>query len=120
MAVDQLPVWLAALPQQRALGKVERFARLLDKGFRVSICEQLADPSTVKGIVPRGVVRVATPGLTLEPASLDARADNLLVAIHAGTPRGLAALEMSRSSPNGRRQCAREARPPRSPCGVHT
>ena len=64
---------MAGVPHHAAAGYL---ARLLDKGFKVSICEQLADPSTVKGIVPRGVVRVATPGLTLEPASLDARADN--------------------------------------------
>src|SRR5512147_1687170 len=37
-------------------------ARLIEKGYRVAVAEQLADPSTVKGIVPRDVTRVVTPG----------------------------------------------------------
>ena len=85
---------MAGVPHHAAAGYL---ARLLEKGFKVAICEQLVDPATVKGIVPRGVVRVATPGLTLDPDALDARTDNFLVAIHASTPRGLAALELSRS-----------------------
>lgn len=90
---------MAGVPHHAAAGYL---ARLLDQGFKVAICEQLADPSTVKGIVPRGVVRVATPGLALDPDTLDARMDNLLVAVSASSPsasspRGLAALELSRS-----------------------
>jgi len=67
---DNIP--MAGVPHHAAAGYL---ARLLEQGFKVAVCEQLADPSTVKGIVPRGVVRVATPGLTLEPDSLDARTD---------------------------------------------
>jgi len=90
---DNIP--MAGVPHHAAAGYL---ARLLEQGFKVAVCEQLADPSTVKGIVPRGVVRVATPGLTLEPDSLDARTDNLLVAVtRAGDDWGLAALELSRS-----------------------
>ncbi len=90
---EEIP--MAGVPHHAAAGYL---ARLLEQGFNVAICEQLADPSTVKGIVPRGVVRVATPGLTLEPDSLDAKADNLLVALHPEGERwGVAALEMSRS-----------------------
>jgi DNA mismatch repair protein MutS len=85
---------MAGVPHHSAAGYL---ARLLEKGFKVAICEQLADPSTVKGIVPRGVVRVATPGLALDPDALDAKTDNVLAAIHVGSPRGLAALEMSRA-----------------------
>src|SRR5690606_15547688 len=85
---------MAGVPHHAAPGYL---ARLLEKGFKVAVCEQLADPATVKGIVPRGVVRVVTPGLALDPDTLDAKADNVLAAVHAGTPRGLAALEMSRS-----------------------
>ncbi len=85
---------MAGVPHHAAAGYL---ARLLEKGFKVAICEQLADPKSVKGIVPRGVVRVVTPGLALDPDTLDAKADNYLVAVHAGMPRGLAALEMSRS-----------------------
>ena len=85
---------MAGVPHHAAAGYL---SRLLEQGFKVAVCEQLADPSTVKGIVPRGVVRVATPGLALDPDSIDAKADNLLVALHVGAPHGLAALEMSRS-----------------------
>lgn len=90
---DNIP--MAGVPHHAATGYL---ARLLEQGFNVAICEQLADPSTVKGIVPRGVVRVATPGLTLDPDALDAKADNVLAAVRRDGERwGLAALEMSRS-----------------------
>jgi DNA mismatch repair protein MutS len=74
---------MAGVPHHAAAGYL---ARLLEKGFKVAICEQLADPSTVKGIVPRGVVRVVTPGVALEPDALDARTDNVLAAVHTGSP----------------------------------
>ncbi|MGE0785755.1 MAG: DNA mismatch repair protein MutS, partial [Sandaracinaceae bacterium] len=90
---EEIP--MAGVPHHAAAGYL---ARLLEQGFNVAICEQLADPSTVKGIVPRGVVRVATPGLTLEPDSLDARTDNFLVALYRdGDTWGLGALELSRN-----------------------
>ena len=41
-------------------------ARLIQKGYRVCICEQLEDPKSVKGLVKRGVVRVVTPGTAME------------------------------------------------------
>lgn len=43
-------------------------ARLVQKGFKVAICEQLEDPKTVKGLVKRGVVRIVTPGTAMEVA----------------------------------------------------
>jgi len=55
-------------------------ARLIEKGYRVAIAEQMADPSTVKGIVPRQVIRVVTPGTVVEPALLDDRRPNYLAA----------------------------------------
>jgi len=62
----------------------------------VAICEQMADPSSVRGVVPREVVRVITPGLCLEPDALDARADcHLVAALHHEGALGLAAYEMS-------------------------
>src|SRR5262245_33291025 len=66
---------MAGVPWHAAGGYL---ARLLEKGFKVAICEQMADPATVKGLVPREVVRVVTPGLALDPDSLDARSDNTL------------------------------------------
>jgi len=55
-------------------------ARLIEKGYRVAIAEQMADPATVKGIVPREVIRVVTPGTVVEPALLDDKRPNYLAA----------------------------------------
>jgi len=55
-------------------------ARLIEKGYRVAIAEQMADPATVKGIVPREVIRVVTPGTVVEPTLLDDRRPNYLAA----------------------------------------
>ena len=55
-------------------------ARLIEKGYRVAIAEQMADPALVKGIVPRQVTRVVTPGTVVEPALLDDRRPNYLAA----------------------------------------
>jgi DNA mismatch repair protein MutS len=94
-ANDGEPIPMAGVPWHAAPGYL---ARLLSQGFKVAICEQMADPKTVKGIVPREVVRVVTPGLALEPDSLDARTDNQLVAIaRVDGELGLAALELTRA-----------------------
>ena len=58
----------------------------------MAICEQLADPSSVKGVVPREVVRVVTPALALDPDALDARCQNSLASFVLGEPRPLARL----------------------------
>ena len=55
-------------------------ARLIKKGHKVAICEQLSDPAKSKGLVKRNVVRVVTPGTVLEPALLDNSANNYLAA----------------------------------------
>ncbi len=66
-------------------------ARLIEKGYRVAVAEQLADPSTVKGIVPRDVTRVVTPGTVIEPELLDEKRPNYLAAwISDGQHVGLA------------------------------
>jgi DNA mismatch repair protein MutS len=87
---------MAGVPHHAAAGYI---ARLLEKGRKVALCEQMADPTTCKGVVPREVVRIITPGLCLEPDALDARSDNYLVAVtREGADAdafGLAALELS-------------------------
>ena len=45
--------------------------RLIEKGYKVAICEQVEDPKKAKGLVKREVIRVVTPGTTLDAASLD-------------------------------------------------
>jgi DNA mismatch repair protein MutS len=90
-AEDEVP--MAGVPHHAAAAYVQK---LLEQGFRVAICEQMADPSKVKGIVPREVVRVVTPGIAYDDAGIDARRNHFLVSIErtAGT-FGIAALDMS-------------------------
>ncbi|HEX3776850.1 MAG TPA: DNA mismatch repair protein MutS [Polyangiaceae bacterium] len=76
---DEVP--LAGVPHHAASGYI---ARLLQRGYKVAICEQMADPSKVKGIVPREVVRVITPGLVTEREHLESSANNFLAAVEVG------------------------------------
>ncbi|MDO5126064.1 MAG: DNA mismatch repair protein MutS [Ruminococcus sp.] len=56
--------------------------KLIDKGFMVAICEQTADPSTCKGIVPRDVIRVVTPGTLIESSMLDETSNNYICSFY--------------------------------------
>ena len=58
-------------------------ARLVAKGYKVAICEQLEDPALAKGIVKRDVTRVLTPGTVIESAMLDEGRNNFLACIFA-------------------------------------
>ncbi|MDC0681305.1 DNA mismatch repair protein MutS [Sorangium atrum] len=81
---DESP--MAGVPHHAAHGYI---ARLLALGHKVAICEQCGDPSKIKGLVPRQVVRVVTPGLVTETEQLDARANHYLAAVDGGgAPRG--------------------------------
>ena len=46
-------------------------ARLIDKGYKVAVCEQLTDPALSKGLVERDVIRIVTPGTVADPSQLD-------------------------------------------------
>jgi DNA mismatch repair protein MutS len=71
-------------------------ARLVKKGFRVAICEQVEDPRKAKGLVKREVVRVVSPGTLTEPSYLDAREPAFLMAIApAGETLGVALVDVS-------------------------
>ena len=73
-------------------------ARLVQRGYRVAICEQLSDPATSKGLVDRDVVRVVTPGTVIEPGLLQERANNYLVALVLGDQEaGLAYADITTS-----------------------
>jgi DNA mismatch repair protein MutS len=61
-------------------------ARLVQKGFKVAICDQVEDPKQAKGLVKRRVTRVVTPGTLVEDALLDAKSNNYLVAAVLGEP----------------------------------
>jgi DNA mismatch repair protein MutS len=56
-------------------------ARLVKRGYKVAVCEQMADPATSKGLVPRDVVRVVTPGTVVEPTMLTGAENNYLAAL---------------------------------------
>ena len=71
-------------------------ARLIAKGYKVAICEQLEDPKTVKGIVKRGVIKVITPGTVVESNMLQERQNNYIMAIFkAGIYFGIAVSDIS-------------------------
>ena len=53
-------------------------ARLIEKGYKVAICEQLEDPKQAKGIVKRDVIRVVTPGTVMESNLLEEKKNNYI------------------------------------------
>ena len=57
-------------------------ARLVEKGYKVAICEQVEDPATAKGIVKRDIVRIVTPGTVIEGEMLDEGRNNYLAAVY--------------------------------------
>jgi len=65
-------------------------ARLVKRGFRVAICDQVEDPRKAKGVVKREVVRVVSPGTLTDSNYLDAREPAFIMAVYAapGTPTG--------------------------------
>ena len=61
-------------------------ARLIERGYHVAICEQVGD-QPVKGLFPRKVVRVVTPGTVVEPGLLPGDANNYLACVVPGCGR---------------------------------
>ncbi|HIV35271.1 MAG TPA: DNA mismatch repair protein MutS [Candidatus Blautia intestinigallinarum] len=55
--------------------------KLIEKGYKVAICEQVSDPKTTKGLVKREVIRVVTPGTVLDAVSLDETKNNYIMSI---------------------------------------
>ena len=56
-------------------------ARLVEKGYKVAICEQVEDPKAAKGIVKREVIRIVTPGTVIDTSALDEKKNNYFVSI---------------------------------------
>jgi len=67
--------------------------RLINKGYKVAICEQLEDPKQAKGVVKRGVVRVVTPGTAIDSSMFSDASNNYLMAV--------AGREVGKSGKNG-------------------
>lgn len=70
------PIPMCGIPHHAAQAYLQK---LIQKGFKVAICEQMEDPSVAKGIVKRQVVRVVTPALIGDPDLVSAESSNLLL-----------------------------------------
>ncbi|MCI2058873.1 MAG: DNA mismatch repair protein MutS [Oscillibacter sp.] len=57
-------------------------ARLIAKGYKVAICEQMEDPATARGLVKRDIIRVVTPGTVIDAACLEDKSSNFLCGIY--------------------------------------
>ena len=89
------PIPMAGFPHHQLDGYL---GKLIKKGCRVAVCEQVEDPRQAKGLVRREVTRVVSPGTVTDEALLDPRESNFLTACVAGdgkTTFGLAWLELS-------------------------
>ncbi|MGL5000707.1 MAG: DNA mismatch repair protein MutS [Cetobacterium sp.] len=73
-----IEVPLAGIPYHSSAGYI---GKLVAKGYKVSICEQVEDPKTAKGIVKREVVRIITPGTIIDTEYLDEKSNNYLMGI---------------------------------------
>src|SRR5580698_3597962 len=102
VASRELQITLTARDKERSVPMCgvpyhadNNLSRLLRKGYRVAICEQMEDPKLTKKIVRREVTRVLTPGTAVDPALASER-NNYLAALHlAGPVAALALLDLS-------------------------
>jgi DNA mismatch repair protein MutS len=73
-------------------------ARLISRGYKVAICEQVTRPGETKGLVEREVVRLVTPGTVVEPGLLESKSNNYLVSLVPGDDGfGLAYVDITTS-----------------------
>ena len=87
------PVPLAGFPYH-ALNTY--LSRLIERGYKVAICEQVEDPKEAKGLVKREIVQVITPGTVTETSLLDEKSNNYLASIYVGRGGyGLAAVDVT-------------------------
>jgi DNA mismatch repair protein MutS len=87
------PVPMCGVPFHAAEGYI---ARLINKGFRVAICDQVEEASAAKKLVRREITRIVTPGTATEPHLLRSHENNYLAAIaKSGTRAGLAHVDIS-------------------------
>ena len=71
-------------------------SKLIEKGYKVAICEQLEDPKTAKGIVKRGVIRILTPGTIVESNLLEEKKNNYIMSIcNSGIYFGISICDIS-------------------------
>ncbi len=90
---DEERIPMCGVPYHSAEGYI---ARLIAKGYKVSICEQTEDPAQAKGLVQREVIRTVTPGTVLDDACLDASRENYLCGVYlTDTAAGLCGADIS-------------------------
>ena len=90
---DEERIPMCGVPYHSAEGYI---ARLIAKGYKVSICEQTEDPAQTKGLVQREVIRTVTPGTVLDDACLDASRGNYLCGVYlTDTAAGLCGADIS-------------------------
>src|SRR5271163_476864 len=103
LAARELQITLTARDRERAIpmcgvpyhAAEGYLQRLLRKGYRIAVCEQMEDPKLTKKIVRREVTRVLTPGTAVDPALASER-NNYLASLHlTGTVSALALLDLS-------------------------
>ena len=93
---DDAPIPMCGVPYRAAQGYI---SRLIEKGHKVAICEQVEDPKSAKGLVKREVVRIVTPGMIVEDELLDEKANNFILAVSRYRKMfGLAVLDISTGS----------------------
>lgn len=87
------PIPMCGVPYRAVQGYI---ARIIERGMKVAICDQVEDPALAKGLVKREVVRVITPGMIVENEFLEAKANNFLLAVARDRRMiGLAYLDIS-------------------------
>lgn len=87
------PIPMCGIPYHAAQNYIDI---LIEKGYKVAICEQVEDPKAVKGMVKREVVQLITPGTAMNTKTIDAKSNNYLTAlISKGTNFGLAYVDLS-------------------------
>lgn len=90
---NESAVPMCGIPYRAAKGYI---TRLIEKGFKVAICDQVEDPAQAKGIVKREVVRVVTPGMVIEEELLSEKDNNFIVALCRRKKKwGLSSLDIS-------------------------
>ena len=91
---DQTP--MCGVPYHSCEGYI---ARLIAKGYKVAICEQMEDPATAKGLVDRDIVRVVTPGTVIDAACLEEGRSNYISGLSRENDAGSALPTFPRATP---------------------
>lgn len=87
------PIPMCGIPHHAAQGYIDT---LIEKGYKIAICEQVEDPKTTKGMVKREVVQLITPGTVMNSKGVESKENNYLTAVVAeGNQFGLAYVDLS-------------------------